>query len=419
MIRRIQALNYRCLRYIDVKLDNFHILVGPNGSGKTTFLDAVSFLSDLISHNLEAISHRTDNFYDLTWMRQEKKFELAVELEIPEELRNRLKDKLYGRIRYEIAMGLDNETNELSILAEKVFLKKEEETQSRKQRSPFPSERKAPKTIIRKSRENNVKEIINKVQNGRDYFYSEISEKRSNNFTVSYKLGPKKSALGNLPDDDSMFPVTTWLRRFLTMGVQPIYLDSKELKNPSLLRRGVYFTPEGSYLPWLIDKLRKSSKDNFSDWIAHLRTAIPDLKNVITKERPEERSRYLMIKYTNGLVAPSWTVSDGTLMLLALTIPAYLQDFRGVFLIEEPENGIHPGAIETIFQSLSSVYDAQVFMATHSPILLSAAKPEQILCFAKTESGAVDIVRGDRHPALRNWKGEVNISEYFASGVLG
>ena len=39
MIRRIQALNFRCLRYVDVELDRFHILVGPNASGKSTLFD--------------------------------------------------------------------------------------------------------------------------------------------------------------------------------------------------------------------------------------------------------------------------------------------------------------------------------------------------------------------------------------------
>ena len=43
MIRRIQALNYRCLRYADVRLDRFHVLVGPNASGKSTLFDVVAF----------------------------------------------------------------------------------------------------------------------------------------------------------------------------------------------------------------------------------------------------------------------------------------------------------------------------------------------------------------------------------------
>lgn len=111
--------------------------------------------------------------------------------------------------------------------------------------------------------------------------------------------------------------------------------------------------------------------------------------------------------------------SDGTLRLLALTLPAYLPGFTGVYLIEELENGIHPRAVERMFQSLSSVYSAQILLATHSPVILSVAEQGQVLCFAKTDNGAVDIVLGTKHPALRDWKGETNLGALFAGGVLG
>ena len=105
---------------------------------------------------------------------------------------------------------------------------------------------------------------------------------------------------------------------------------------------------------------------------------------------------------------------------MALTLPAYLEGrLRGVYLIEEPENGIHPGAVETLFQSLSSVYDAQILLATHSPVILSQATVDQVLCFKKTPTGATDIVRGSEHPQLRNWKGQPHLDVMFASGVLG
>jgi predicted ATPase len=107
------------------------------------------------------------------------------------------------------------------------------------------------------------------------------------------------------------------------------------------------------------------------------------------------------------------------LRLLALTIPAYLPKFQGIYLIEEPENGIHPTGVETVFQSLSSVYDAQILLATHSPVILSLAEAGQVLCFKKTENGSTDIVRGDQHPQLQDWKGETNLGTLFAGGVLG
>jgi predicted ATPase len=113
-------------------------------------------------------------------------------------------------------------------------------------------------------------------------------------------------------------------------------------------------------------------------------------------------------------------ISDGTLRLLALTLLAYLPDETGsIYLIEEPENGIHPKAVEGVFQSLSSVYRGQVLVATHSPLFLGLAELGQLLCFAKTPSGAVDIVSGDQHPALKNWRGQIDLATLYAAGVLG
>jgi len=126
-----------------------------------------------------------------------------------------------------------------------------------------------------------------------------------------------------------------------------------------------------------------------------------------------------MVKYKGGLEVPSWTVYDGTLRLLALTLPAYITELQGIYLIEEPENGIHPKAVETVIQSLSSVYNAQILLATHSPVILGISKIEDVLCFAKTEEGATDIVKGNVHPALAKWKGETNLGVLFAAGVLG
>jgi predicted ATPase len=90
-----------------------------------------------------------------------------------------------------------------------------------------------------------------------------------------------------------------------------------------------------------------------------------------------------------------------------------------MFLIEEPENGIHPRAIETVLQSLSSIYGGQVLVATHSPVALNMLAARDVLCFAKDENGATDIVSGDMHPALREWKaGEPDLGVLFAAGIL-
>jgi hypothetical protein len=72
-----------------------------------------------------------------------------------------------------------------------------------------------------------------------------------------------------------------------------------------------------------------------------------------------------------------------------------------------------------MYQSLSSVYDGQMLVATHSPLVVAVAKPSEVLCFTKDAEGATQIVSGDRHPDLSDWRGEVDLGTLFASGVLG
>ena len=106
MISRIQALNYRCLRHVDIHLDSFHILVGPNASGKSTLLDVIGFLSDLVRGGLvEAMEKRTQNFQDLVWNRPKRNmgFELAVEFDVPPRIVDALPDEIdRQRLRYEV-----------------------------------------------------------------------------------------------------------------------------------------------------------------------------------------------------------------------------------------------------------------------------------------------------------------------------
>lgn len=421
MITLIEAKNFRCLRYIRQPLGPLHVLVGANASGKTTFLDVVAFLGSLVSKGLEAaIGDRTRNFQDLLWKRTGSGFELAIEVAIPEDRRELLRDKEFDVIRYEVSFGIDADTEEVVIQAEKVLLKKSlPDTEEPQQLTIFPRNNLPPETIITVKGKKGTQIIINKVAGGNDNFYSEVYQEKGKGWAPAFRLGPHKSALGNLPEDESKFPVATWLKRLLTDGVQQFVLNSILIRKASPPGQVRGFKPDGSNLPWVIDSLEKRHPENYKSWISHLRTALPDLENIRTVEREDDKHRYLVICYRGGLEVPSWMASDGTLRLMALSLPAYLPDFTGVYLIEEPENGIHPRAVETMFQSLSSVYDAQILLASHSPVILSMVKVESVLCFAKTPEGATDIVQGNKHPALKDWRGETNLGVLFAGGVLG
>jgi predicted ATPase len=418
MITRVEALNYRSLRYINRPVNGINVLVGPNASGKTTFIDVIVFLGDLVRNGLaQAIEKRTQNWIDLLWMRQGNRFQLALEAKIPESLQSKLSG-VYKFVRYEVGisgMGVEK----LPGIAHEVLSLHEEETPSSvdSPRTIFPVDY-VPPSESDMTRKTGVRIVVSKVLGAVDSFNIETCEADEFGWLPSFKFGPLKSALANLPADESKFPVAVWFRELLTSGIQQMVLNSQFIRQASPPSRQMGFWPDGSNLPWVVERLRVASPQRFEDWLNHVRTALPDLRSIRTIERPDDRHRYLMVEYDGIGQVPSWMVSDGTLRLLALTLIAYLPEFTGLYLIEEPENGIHPRAIETIFQSLSSMQGAQLLTATHSPVILSVVEPKSVLCFAKTAEGATDIVSGSEHPRLQAWRGETNLSTLFAAGVL-
>ncbi|SDI45018.1 AAA domain-containing protein, putative AbiEii toxin, Type IV TA system [Sinosporangium album] len=87
-------------------------------------------------------------------------------------------------------------------------------------------------------------------------------------------------------------------------------------------------------------------------------------------------------------------------------------------MTEEPENGIHPRAIETVMRSLSTLYDSQVWVSTHSPIVLANTELSEVLAARLNPDGSVAVIRGDQHPRLVDWRGGLDLGSLFAAGVL-
>src|SRR5690349_687559 len=96
MISRIEAYNYRCFEKLDVELENFRVLVGANGSGKSTILDVVPLLSDLLrlrqvdtaffDNNPEHQYSRAERPADVICNQRGNFFSLVVEAKLPSEI---------------------------------------------------------------------------------------------------------------------------------------------------------------------------------------------------------------------------------------------------------------------------------------------------------------------------------------------
>ena len=216
----------------------------------------------------------------------------------------------------------------------------------------------------------------------------------------SFKLGARRSALGNLPEDEARFPVATWLKHTLSNRICKFDLNGERIRRSSPPGQPSTLLPDGANLPWVVAALKENEPSKHAAWLALLRTVLPGLSAVHTVVRPEDQHCYLVVKHHNDLETPSWMLSDGTLRLLALTLLAYVSDDDGVCLLEVPENGLHSDAVEAVFKAFSDVAQnedrarAQILTTTHSPVVFDLADPEQLLCFVTTETGATEIVSG-------------------------
>ena len=423
MIAKIDAVNYRCLRNVSQVLGNFHVLGGPNGSGKTAFLEVPYILGLFARDGLDAVwsATRARAFEELTFCGGGTSFQLAVESAIPEDLRRVFENgggaRTYTHLRYEIDIGREETAApgwQPRILIENLWLMPRSEETPRKDivqmEMDFPSLSRKGRRLTHRQAPSGWRKVASKTANGNSYFRSETTD-----WNFQIRNPEAKSALSTLPEDER-FASANWFKRQLAENVQKIMLRSEHMQSPSSPLKGGQFAVDGSNLPQVVRILQRD-RAGYEGWIQHLRTVLP-VESIQVREREEDRHLFLEIEYLGGLRVKSWHLSDGTLRLLALTLLAYLPDNPSIYLIEEPENGIHPQAIEAVFQSLSSVYDGQVLVTTHSPVFVAQVRPDQLLCFSRGSDGATDIVRGDRHPRLRDWRGTLNLPHLYAAGIL-
>ena len=390
MIRRIQALNYRCLRFVDIPLGERLVLVGPNGAGKSTLVGALGFLSDLVRNGpAAAVAERAGEFRDLVWGRPAESpgFELAIELELPAEVREQLPpEKGFRTYRYEVALA-DGDCG-AGIRAERGILEPLREPAGAVQDYLFPDLPEPPATILAPARRG-ARTVLSKSAGGTDRFYVEQDPK---GWVTEIALGSQRSALGGLPESSDRLPASTFARRALATAITRLGPRVAAMRGPC--GPGV---PDGELLetgfnlPWVVRRLRDEHREDFDEWLTLLRGSLPGLDDIHFARRTADRYGYLVLRYGGGLEIPAWLASGGTLRLIALTLPAFLPDAGGVLLVEQPERGIHPDALGTLHAALSALPGHQLIAATCSPALQALFGADEVLSVERREDGTVRL----------------------------
>ncbi len=225
MFSLIQARSYRSLKMIDQTVCGFQALVGPNASGKTTFLDVVDLLGDITRNRGDVsgvITKRSSSFEKLLWLEKGASFQFAVEAKIPEGIISKLaiEKRQFTHVRYEIEIGIDRDINEIGVNHETLWLKKPKNIIS-DQGEIFPRAIDDPKSLLLKSGAG-VRTILKKKSGGNDNYYPEGRQ----SYAPSFRAGRARTALSNVPADREVFPVSTWFKEYLETGIQSMVLNN-------------------------------------------------------------------------------------------------------------------------------------------------------------------------------------------------
>jgi hypothetical protein len=345
-----------------------------------------------------AVEERVPEYRDLTFLRQGGPIEFDLHLRFFEPPGDAL-----GALHYRLALTSD----------EKLGVKVSEELLSRIGHRVSSLPGKKPGSDTR---------LLGITDSGSVFYRRE-----SGTYRDSFQFGPGRLALSLTPPDLQKYPTGNFVKNFLEQGVRFVQLNSAAMRHPAPATRPTELELDGTNLPRVVGSLLKNGPGRsgsegraaIARWTEHLRYALEDLESIGWAARAPDNAEYLILKFAGGLECPSWLLSDGTLRMLALTLPAFLPVPPSLYMVEEPENGVHPHALEIVVKALAAIPAAQVFLATHSPLLVQQVGAKPLLCFTRDEKTGVHIIRGQNHPALKDWHGTPDLASIFSSRVLG
>ncbi len=353
---RLTVQNYRCLRRVDYDAKEMNVLFGPNGIGKTTFLDALWFIRDCaIRGTEESASSRHHGIGALADNASEGDEQIRIKVETQ-------------AATYQLVFGYSAGRIE-----------------------PFVGE-----TLHSKLRNRDL--IQRSVGSAQAILYHEQLAQ-----AVTIKLrDPEKLAFTNY----LLFTDTKEEVNEIDSLLRSLHLYASRAVNLHQLRRYGSESSVHTY-PWdrwqnLWSALRnlndrRSHDDRFDLILKYMRRAFPEsFKDISFEQLGQDRVGGNFIERGRRLPIQASGVSDGHLQMLGLLTCLFgdSPDRSSLLLFDEPETSLHPHAIAIFAQAgneAAARRKRQVFIATHSPVLISQFDHSNVIVAERGEDHSTGL----------------------------
>lgn len=384
-LQKIEIKNFRSIANISIETSDLNVLFGPNGSGKSTFLDAIWFLRACAISGVDRASSDRSHGIGMLWDGAIENQSNGNQLESTPVIAIKLET---DQAIYEVSFSYSSGRIE-PFVGENLY--------SKRRQKPL---------ITRLSGSDKAK-----------FYHLNLDEMAQ----VTLRE-PEKLALTRYLDFEDGLGEADEVDRLLRYVhfYHSRSIDIYGLKTfGSEAHYHTFLYDRGQNLWSVLRNLhdRRDMDDRYNTIMTFMKKSFPGFQGLLIElTGPNTVYGSFRETYRSSPIQASG-VSDGHLqMLIHLTaLFSEGQNRESIIIFDEPETALHPYAIAVLAEAVefaSQDWNKQVFMATHSPVLISQFEPEQILATQLGDRGQTIVNR------VSEMEGIQDLLENYATGSL-
>lgn len=394
-IQGVRIRNFKVLKNIEMgrlwdtqrkpPLTPLTTVIGRNGTGKSTLLDAFGFLADCLKHGVEEACDLKGRGGFEKIHSQETKGPIEFEIYYKEDQGSR-------PLTYEMAIDLDRSGRPF-VRQERLRQRRRGQTHGR----PFSFLiLDHGKGYVWKGENNGIQE-----EEGVDSEkIEESSEVEAVEIDDSRRLGI--ATLGTL----KAHPRIAAFRRFIENWYLSYFIPDAARSFP-LAGAQRQLNIHGDNLGNVVQFMEREHSKEFKNILLRIAEKIPGVDKIDTLKTDDGR---LLLRFNDkGFKDPFYAqqMSDGTLKVFAYMLLLADPTPPPFICIEEPENGLYHKLLEVLASELRQHTEEgrkrpQIFVTTHQPYFVDALRPEEVWILEKDEDGFSRIERASDNDVVRN-----------------
>lgn len=367
----------------ELELRPLNVLIGPNGCGKSSLIEAISLLQ-AAPRDLPAPIRASGGVSDWIWRGEPKASDARLEVVV---------DKTRGAQPLRYALAFKESGQRFELIEERI----ENQKPDRDHEKPY---------------------FYYELQGGRAVLNYKDKDKPQRKLRPE-EIDPEQSILAQRKDPDHYPELTRISEEFSRIRFyrEWSFGRSAALRRPQKVDlRNDFLLEDGSNLSLILNRFRldPKTKERFLKALCRLYEGLKDFDVSI------ESGTVQVFLQEDNITMPSTRLSDGTLRYLWLLAILCHPNPPPLICIEEPELGLHPDILPDIGKLLREASErCQLIVTTHSDTLVDVLTdtPESVVVCEKHD-GQTQLKRLEKGK-LTNWLEKYQLGELWASGGIG